>query len=116
MLIVCRLSNLCRLVPCHRYCSAADVAKLFQGFGLPESITSDRDTKFMSQMWTNLAEQLGIKLELTTSRHQNADGQAEIAIRTYKHPVSASTGHTPFFMALGFNPRVFLEEYVWSYG
>ena len=25
--------------------------------------------------------------------------------------VSSSTGHTPFFMALGFNPRVFLDEY-----
>ena len=88
-------------------------------------------------MWTELAAQLGIKLELTTSRHQNADGQAEIAIRTYKrtakkfaslsnadwvdklrllefalnNSVSASTGHTPFFMALGFNPRVFIEEY-----
>ena len=90
MVIVCRLSKLCRLIPCHRNCSAADVAKLFidnwysQGFGLPESITSDRDTKFTTQLWTNLAEQLDIKLELTTSRHQNADGQAEIAIRTYK--------------------------------
>ena len=29
MVIVCRLSKLCRLIPCHRTCSAADVAKLF---------------------------------------------------------------------------------------
>jgi hypothetical protein len=143
MVIVCRLTKLCRLIPCYKTCSAEDVAKLFidnwysHGFGLPESITSDRDTKFTSQLWKNLAEQLGIKLELTTSRHQNADGQAEIAIRTYKrtakkfasisnldwveklhllefalnNSVSSSTGHTPFFMAFGFNPRVIVEEY-----
>ena len=143
MVIICRLTKLVRLVPHHKTDSASDIAKLFinnwysHGFGLPESITSDRDTKFTSKLWTALSTQLGIKLELTTSRHQNADGQAEIAIRTYKRTAkkfasmfnedwvdklhflefalnnskSVSTGFSPFFLAFGFHPRVFMEEY-----
>jgi hypothetical protein len=143
MVIVCRLTKLVRLVPHHKTDSAANIARLFidnwysHGFGLPESITSDRDTKFTSKLWTALANQLGIRLELTTSRHQNADGQAEIAIRTYKrtakkfasisngdwvdqlrllefalnNSISSSAGFTPFFLAFGFHPRVFMEEY-----
>lgn len=143
MVIVCRLTKLVRLVPHHKTDSSSDIVKLFiknwysHGFGLPETITSDRDTKFTSKLWTAISKQLGIKLELTTSRHQNADGQAEIAIRTYKRTAkkfasmfnedwvdklsllefalnnskSASTGVSPFFLAFGFHPRVFIEEY-----
>jgi hypothetical protein len=75
---------------------------------------------------------------MSTSRHQQTDGQSEIAIRSYKrtarkfasyknqnwveqlafleyalnNSVSASTGFTPFYLAFGFNPRSFNEEYL----
>jgi len=35
--------------------------------GLPKSIVSDRDSKFMSKFWTELHHLLGVRLKMTTS-------------------------------------------------
>jgi transposase InsO family protein len=144
MVIVDRLTKLVRLVPSLKSDTAEKVAERFLhhwysiGYGLPESIVSDRDSKFSSKFWTALGTQLGINIKLSTSRHQQTDGQSENAIRTYKrtakkfasilntdwdqnlpliefslnNSVSASTGFTPFFLAFGFEPRVFPDEYL----
>ena len=89
-------------------------------------------------MWTDLAAILGITLHTSTARHQQTNGQAEIAIRTYKrtarkypklldsvewetnlvllefalnNSINASSGFTPYYLACGFKPRCFPEEY-----
>lgn len=146
MVIVDRLTKLVRLLPAKKDDSAPQIAERFikgwysLGYGLPQTIVSDRDSKFSSKFWTALGDQLGIELNLSTARHQQTDGQSENAIRTYKrtakkfasilnndwdqnlaviefalnNSLSASTGFTPYFLALGFKPRVFPEEYLFN--
>jgi Chromo (CHRromatin Organisation MOdifier) domain len=143
MVIVDRLTKLVTLVPGSRKDGTEIIArKIIQhwysrGFGLPESIVSDRDSRFTSELWGKLCQQLGIVRNMATARHQQTDGQSEIAIRTYKrtakkfatykngnwveqlhliefalnNSVSVSTGFTPFYLAYGFHPRSFHDEY-----
>ena len=144
MVVVCRLTKLVRLIPCKDTDRTEQTARRFLagwyscGFGLPASITSDRDTKFTSALWTDLAAILGITLHTSTARHQQTNGQAEVAIRTYKrtarkypklldpveweinlglldfalnNSINASSGFTPYYLAYGFKPRCFPEEY-----
>jgi len=44
---------------------------------LPESIVSDRDTRFTSKFCTSLMQLLQVKLNLTTAFHPESDGQTE---------------------------------------
>ena len=144
MVIVDRLTKFVRLVPCKDSDDTAKTARRFinswySQFGLPETITSDRDTRFTSKLWEEVTSILEIQLHLSTARHQQSDGQSEIAIRTYKrtakkfasvtnadwdekvslvefalnNSISASTGFTPFYLAFGFSPRTISDEYDW---
>ena len=137
MVIVDRLSKMVRLVQMWKTDSAAQVAELFinnwyRQFGLPKTITSDRDSKFTSNMWKAVCTSLRVEQELTTARHQQANGQAEVTIRTVKRTArkyltykaknwdsivgliefalndatSSTTGFSPFFLTYGVNPRV----------
>jgi len=45
--------------------------------GLPESIVSDRDTRFTSKFWTSLMQLLQVKLNLYTAFHPQSDRQTE---------------------------------------
>ena len=145
MVIVCRLAKLVKLIPCKNTDTVEKTARRFisnwyaAGFGLPKSITSDRDSKFTSSLWTEISKALNFELQLSTARHQQTNGQAEIAIRTYKrtarkfpglldkdewdsnlsilefalnNSISAATGFSPFQLAFGFSPRCFPEEYI----
>jgi len=44
---------------------------------LPESIVSDRDTRFTSKFWTSLMQLLQVKLSLSTAFHPESDAQTE---------------------------------------
>jgi len=143
MVIVDRLTKLVRLLPGSSTDTTENIARRFldgwycAGFGLPRSIVSDRDSKFEAALWQELGKQLDIAIELSTARHQQTDGQAEIAIRTMKNTLrkvmgqqggdwvphlrevefclnnatSASTGYTPFYLAWGFQPRILPSDY-----
>lgn len=58
MVVVDRLTKLVRLLPAKKDDSAPQVADRFikgwysLGYGLPQSIVSDRDSKFSSKFWT----------------------------------------------------------------
>jgi len=45
--------------------------------GLPESIVSDGDTRFMFKFWTSLMQLLQVKPNLSTAFHPESDGQTE---------------------------------------
>ena len=135
LIIVDRLTKMVRLIQCFQKDSAERIADLFidswyRSFGLPAKIISDRDPKFTSRFWRSVCLRLGIQVELTTARHQNANGQAEITVRTVKRTakkiltynsanwdqvvgliefvlndsVSITTGFTPFFLTYGVHP------------
>jgi len=84
--IVDRFSKRVWLIPTRKRASAPATAELFLTHivahrGLPLDIVSDRDTRFTSNFWRTLWKLTGTSLTLSTSRHQNTDGQSEIAIR-----------------------------------
>jgi len=53
------------------------VKEIWRLHGLPESIVSDRDTRFTSKLCTSLMQLLQVKLNLSTALHPESDGQTE---------------------------------------
>jgi transposase InsO family protein len=63
--------------------SAAQVANLFfreifKLHGLPKTIVSDRDSRFMSTFWQELFKLVGTTLTTSTSYHTQTNGKTEI--------------------------------------
>lgn len=82
MVIVCRLSKYITLIPTTSDADAPKTALLFHQnyyctFGLPDTITSDRDGKFVSDFWQELFALLDSHLKMSSARHPETDGQTE---------------------------------------
>jgi len=61
-------------IPCHKVDDANNISKLFfrevvRLHGLPKTIISDRDPKFVIYFWRTLWKRLGTKLTFSTSYH-----------------------------------------------
>ena len=131
-----RLTKTIKIAACTTQVTAEETAQLFfdnvwrHGHGIPSTLVSDRDPRFVSEYWTTLFKKLGSKLNMSTANHPQTDGQTERANRTieeilrayvaplqndwdlhltnvefaYNDSVNATTGYTPFFLNYGRHP------------
>jgi hypothetical protein len=86
--VVDMFSNMCILIPCKKHIIADQIANVFFQyvfihFGLPTSIISDRDTRFLGDFWTGLWRMMDTKLKRRTSFHPQIDRHTEVVNRTW---------------------------------
>ena len=82
MVIVDRMSKMVHLIATVQSVTAQGVTQLlkysiFALHGVPDDITSDRDSKLTSAFWRNLQKLFGTNLNLSTAFHPQTDGQTE---------------------------------------
>ena len=134
------LTKYVSVIPCHETDDAPACAQLlkkhvFDVFGLPKGIISDRDPKYTGSFWRSLFDCLGTKLHLTTAYRPQSDGQSERTNQTVEQVMrcmcmhqpdawvyhvsdvmrvingnkQASTGFSPAQLMFGYQPRSLLD-------
>ena len=80
--VICRLTSMVHLVPVNTTTKASELVSLYVKevvhlHGLPDSIISDRDSKFTLMFWRETHWVLGTKLLMSTLFHPQMDGASE---------------------------------------
>jgi hypothetical protein len=129
VVFVDKLTKMVHFVPTKTTVTAPQLAEIFwntvvRHHGLPSSLVSDRDPRFIGHFWRALWKCLGTQLTMSTAFHPQTDGQTERANRTLEEMIRpyvsfqqkdwdehlvaaeiacnaskhASTGFTPFYL------------------
>ena len=85
-IVVNRLTKSVHFIPVKTTYTLDQVAELYireivRVHGVPNSIVSDRDSRFTSKFWKSIQHALGTKLKFSTSFYLQADGQSERTIQ-----------------------------------
>jgi hypothetical protein len=134
--VVDHFSKMAHFIPCHKSDNVSHIADLFFTeivylHGVPNTIISDRDAKFLCHFFRTLWFKLGEKLLFSTTCHPQTDGQTEVVNRilstmlrpilktnlklweecllhiefTYNRSVHSTIKVSPFQVVYDFNPR-----------
>ena len=81
--VVDMFNKMCTLVPCKKKVTTKHTAQLFfqnvwVHFGLPNSIFSDRDSRFVRKFWSKLWGCMDTNLKKSTNFHPQTDDQIEL--------------------------------------
>jgi hypothetical protein len=138
--VVNRFSKMEHFIPCQKTNDTPHIANLFfkevvRLHGLPRSIVSNRDTKFVENFWRTLWKTMGTILSFSSVYHPPTDGKTEVVNRilggllrslvtehhsqwdhilpqeefSYNDSLNRSIGQSPFPIVYGMQPRGVFE-------
>jgi hypothetical protein len=138
--VVDTFSNIAHFIPCRKTNNATHIDNFFfkevvRLHGLPRTIVSERDTKFVGHFWRTLWKSLGTNLSFSLAYHPQTDGHIEVVNRSlgnllislvieqghqwdqilaqaefaFNNLVNRRTGKIPFEIVYGIQPRGIIE-------